>query len=119
MQQVDTNDTSETPTETAIIGLQSKELVDWVDKVVKPMLKKGPIDKVLGFVQANILNWGSRYSLWPIPLGIKCCALEMAASFNSTRMISGSRVRHSTVMRTPMQGQKAHFAKWSRAGWYR
>jgi NADH-quinone oxidoreductase subunit B len=42
----------------------------------------------------KVVNWGRRYSIWPVTFGLACCALEMMVAAASTLDISrfGSEV---------------------------
>lgn len=66
----------------------------------------GPIDTVNkdGFLTTSvdsILKWGLTNSLWPFPLGISCCAIEMMA-FASSRT-DAARFGAEVFRMTPRQ----------------
>ena len=58
----------------------SRILVDTVGHVTDEALKASRIKDVIGVLAGRLFNWGQRKSLFPLHLGIKCCALEMAAA---------------------------------------
>ena len=58
----------------------SRMLVDTVGDVTDEALKASRIKDIIGVLAGRIFNWGQRKSLFPLHLGIKCCALEMAAA---------------------------------------
>ncbi|MEE3315808.1 MAG: hypothetical protein VX184_03080, partial [Candidatus Thermoplasmatota archaeon] len=58
----------------------SRMLVDVVGDVTDEALKASRMKDVIGILAGRIFNWGQRKSLFPLHLGIKCCALEMAAA---------------------------------------
>ena len=58
----------------------SRLLVDTVGDVTDEALKASILKDVIGVLAGRLFNWGQRKSLFPLHLGIKCCALEMAAA---------------------------------------
>ena len=58
----------------------SRMLVDTVGDITDEALKASRIKDIIGVLAGRIFNWGQRKSLFPLHLGIKCCALEMAAA---------------------------------------
>ena len=58
----------------------SRILVDTVGDVTDEALKASRMKEVIGVLGGRLFNWGQRKSLFPLHLGIKCCALEMAAA---------------------------------------
>ena len=58
----------------------SRILVDTVGDVTDEALKASRMKEVIGVLAGRLFNWGQRKSLFPLHLGIKCCALEMAAA---------------------------------------
>ncbi len=58
----------------------SRMLVDVVGDVTDEALKASRIKDIIGVLAGRVFNWGQRKSLFPLHLGIKCCALEMAAA---------------------------------------
>ena len=57
----------------------SRILVDTVGDVTDEALKASRMKEVIGVLGGRLFNWGQRKSLFPLHLGIKCCALEMAS----------------------------------------
>ena len=55
----------------------SRMLVDTVGDITDEALKAGRIKDIIGVLAGRMFNWGQRKSLFPLHLGIKCCALEM------------------------------------------
>ena len=55
----------------------SRLLVDTVGDVTDEALKASRLKDVIGVLAGRLFNWGQRKSLFPLHLGIKCCALEM------------------------------------------
>jgi NADH-quinone oxidoreductase subunit B len=45
------------------------------------------VDSVLDWLSKNTIGWGQKNSMWPMPLGISCCGIEMMA-FASSRFDS-------------------------------
>ncbi|MEC7708153.1 MAG: NADH-quinone oxidoreductase subunit NuoB [Candidatus Thermoplasmatota archaeon] len=58
----------------------SRMLVDTVGDITDEALKASKIKDVIGVLVGRVFNWSQRKSLFPLHLGIKCCALEMAAA---------------------------------------
>jgi len=58
----------------------SRMLVDTVGDVTEEAMKASRIKDVIGVLVGRVFNWSQRKSLFPLHLGIKCCALEMAAA---------------------------------------
>ena len=58
----------------------SRLLVETVGDITDEALKASRLKDVIGVLAGRIFNWGQRKSLFPLHLGIKCCALEMAAA---------------------------------------
>ncbi len=61
----------------------SQALIDVVGDVTDEALKASRMKQFIGVLGGRLLNWGQRKSLFPLHLGIKCCALEMAAAGGS------------------------------------
>jgi NADH-quinone oxidoreductase subunit B len=57
---------------------------------IETFLEKTPLMTALDW----IVNWGRKYSIWPVTFGLACCALEMMVAAASTWDISrfGSEV---------------------------
>ena len=51
-----------------------------ITDITDEALKASRLKDVIGVLAGRIFNWGQRKSLFPLHLGIKCCALEMAAA---------------------------------------
>ena len=58
----------------------SRMLVDTVGDITDEALKASRIKDVIGVLVGRVFNWSQRKSLFPLHLGIECCALEMAAA---------------------------------------
>jgi len=58
----------------------SRTLVDMVGDVTDEALKATKMKQFIGTLGGRFFNWAQRKSLFPLHLGIKCCALEMAAA---------------------------------------
>jgi NADH-quinone oxidoreductase subunit B len=54
-----------------------------VGDVTDEALKASRMKQFIGVLGGRLMNWGQRKSLFPLHLGIKCCALEMAAAGGS------------------------------------
>jgi NADH-quinone oxidoreductase subunit B len=57
---------------------------------IETYLEKTPLMRPLDW----IVNWGRKYSIWPVTFGLACCALEMIVTSSATWDISrfGSEV---------------------------
>jgi NADH-quinone oxidoreductase subunit B len=58
----------------------SRTLVEMVGDVTDEALKATKIKDLVGILGGRFFNWAQRKSMFPLHLGIKCCALEMAAA---------------------------------------
>ena len=58
----------------------SRILVDTVGDITDEAMKASRMKEIIGVLGGRLFNWGQRKSLFPLHLGIKCCALEMAAA---------------------------------------
>ena len=58
----------------------SRMLIDTVGDTTDAALEASGLRDVIGVLAGRLFNWGQRKSLFPLHLGIKCCALEMAAA---------------------------------------
>jgi len=58
----------------------SQALVDVVGDTTDAALEASSLKKFISVLGGRFFNWGQRKSLFPLHLGIKCCALEMAAA---------------------------------------
>ena len=80
----------------------SRILVDTVGDITDEAMKASRMKEVIGVLGGRLFNWGQRKSLFPLHLGIKCCALEMAAAgasrFDAERF-GGNR--HQVLFRLP------------------
>src|SRR5256885_2139013 len=67
-----------------IVGLRSKDFVQWVGENIDAPMKRGPGGRVLERLKAGLVGeffkWAKRNSTWPLVFGILCCAIEMAAT---------------------------------------
>src|SRR2546426_6559407 len=70
-----------------IVGLRSKDFVQWVEENIDAPMKRGPGGAILERLKAGLVggvfNWAERNSPWPVHFGIMCCAIEMAATSHS------------------------------------
>ena len=67
----------------------SRALVEVVGDVTDEALKATKIKQLLSVLAGRFFNWAGRKSLFTLHLGIKCCAIEMAAS--ATPRFDGDR----------------------------
>ena len=58
----------------------SRMLVDTVGDTTDAALEASGLREVIGVLAGRIFNWGQRKSLFPLHLGIKCCALRDGCS---------------------------------------
>jgi len=70
-------------------AFNSRALVEMVGDVTDEALKATRIKQFLGVLAGRFFNWAGRKSLFTLHLGIKCCAIEMAAS--ATPRFDGDR----------------------------
>src|SRR5206468_1448885 len=63
-----------------IVGLRSKDFVQWVEENIDAPIKRGPGGAILERLKAGLVgeffNWAKRNSTWPLHFGIMCCAIE-------------------------------------------
>ena len=85
-------------------AFNSSALLDFVGDVTDESLKATRIKQFLSVLAGRLFNWAGRKSLFTLHLGIKCCAIEMAASaiprFDAERfgVIFRSSPRQSDVL---------------------
>ena len=70
-------------------AFNSRALVEMVGGVTDEALKATRIKKFLSVLAGRYFNWAGRKSLFTLHLGIKCCAIEMAAA--ATPRFDGDR----------------------------
>src|SRR5439155_27255075 len=67
-----------------IVGLRSKDFVQWVEENIDAPIKRGPGGAILESLKEGLVgeffNWAKRNSTWPLHFGTMCCAIEMAAT---------------------------------------
>src|SRR2546430_6951723 len=67
-----------------IVGLRSKDFVQWVEENIDAPMKRGPGGAILERLKAGLVggvfNWAERKSPGPVHFGIMFCAIEMAAT---------------------------------------
>ena len=63
-----------------IVGLRSKDFIEWIAENMEKPLKRGPIRITEMNLIQDFFNWAKRNSTWPLHFGIMCCAIEMAAT---------------------------------------
>ena len=61
-------------------AFNSRALVEMVGGVTDEALKATRIKQFLSVLAGRYFNWAGRKSLFTLHLGIKCCAIEMAAA---------------------------------------
>ena len=70
-------------------AFNSRALVEMVGDVTDEALKATKIKQFLSVLAGRYFNWAGRKSLFTLHLGIKCCAIEMAAA--ATPRFDGDR----------------------------
>ena len=70
-------------------AFNSRALVEMVGGVTDEALKVTRIKQFLSVLAGRFFNWAGRKSLFTLHLGIKCCAIEMAAA--ATPRFDGDR----------------------------
>ena len=70
-------------------AFNSRALVEMVGGVTDEALKATKIKQFLSVLAGRFFNWAGRKSLFTLHLGIKCCAIEMAAA--ATPRFDGDR----------------------------
>ena len=68
------------PDGASAILMKSSDLVDNVDSMMEIILLKTGIKKMVSPLVSKLFVWSQINSLHPLHFGIKCCALEMAAT---------------------------------------
>ena len=58
----------------------SRGLLDMIGDLNDKALEASRMKDLIGVIGGRFFNWAQRKSLFPLHLGIKCCALEMAAA---------------------------------------
>ena len=61
-------------------AFSSRGLLDMIGDLNNKALEASRMKDFIGVLGGRFLNWAQRKSLFPLHLGIKCCALEMAAA---------------------------------------
>ena len=61
-------------------AFSSRGLLDMIGDLNTKALEASRMKDFIGILGGRFLNWAQRKSLFPLHLGIKCCALEMAAA---------------------------------------
>ena len=88
-------------------AFNSRALVEMVGDVTDEALKATKIKQFLSVLAGRYFNWAGRKSLFTLHLGIKCCAIEMAAAatprFDGDRFGVSPPVRRVARQRTHQQ----------------
>ena len=62
-----------------IVGLRSKDFVQWVEENIDAPMTRGPggalLERLKGGIVGEVFNWAKRNSTWPLHFGIMCCAI--------------------------------------------
>src|SRR5207245_11737218 len=86
-----------------IVGLRSKDFVQWVEQNIDAPMKRGPGGAVLERLKSGLVgelfNWAKRNSTWPLHFGIMCCAIEMWAISNPRHDIARLGVLYGSSSR--------------------
>ena len=61
-------------------AFSSRGLLDMIGDLNDKALEASRMKDFIGVLGGRFFNWAQRKSLFPLHLGIKCCALEMAAA---------------------------------------
>ena len=61
-------------------AFSSRGLLDMIGDLNDKALEASRMQEFIGVLGGRFFNWAQRKSLFPLHLGIKCCALEMAAA---------------------------------------
>ena len=67
----------------------SRGLLDMIGDLNDKALEASRMKDLIGVIGGRFFNWAQRKSLFPLHLGIKCCAIEMAAA--ATPRFDGDR----------------------------
>ena len=70
-------------------AFSSRGLLDMIGDLNDKALEASRMKDFIGVLGGRFLNWAQRKSLFPLHLGIKCCAIEMAAA--ATPRFDGDR----------------------------
>src|SRR2546430_10296969 len=58
-----------------IVGLRSKDFVQWVEQNIDAPMKRGPggavLERLKGGLVGEFFNWAKRNSTWPLHFGIR------------------------------------------------
>ena len=73
-------------------AFNSRALVEMVGGVTDEALKVTRIKQFLSVLAGRFFNWAGRKSLFTLHLGIKCCAIEMAAAATGASAPQGPAV---------------------------